>query len=48
MSYVTQLELLGGGNLSEGIRGLVELARLPSGEFWYRRAADDPDGARAL
>ena len=39
-SYVAQLEAQGGGNPSEGIRVLVELARLPSGEFWYR----EPEG----
>lgn len=34
-SYVEQLRAFGDGNLSEGIRRLVEEARTPSGKFWY-------------
>jgi len=34
-SYTEQLRSFGQGNLSDGIRRLVEEARLPSGAFWY-------------
>jgi hypothetical protein len=34
-SYAEQLRAFGDGNLSEGIRRLVEEARTPSGTFWY-------------
>jgi hypothetical protein len=34
-SYAEQLRAFGDGNLSEGIRRLVEEARTPSGMFWY-------------
>jgi hypothetical protein len=34
-SYAEQLRAFGAGNLSEGIRRLVEEARTPSGTFWY-------------
>ena len=34
-SYIEQLRRHGQGNLSEGIRRLVEEARTPSGHFWY-------------
>jgi len=34
-SYAEQLRAFGDGNLSEGIRRLVEEARTPSGKFWY-------------
>ncbi len=34
-SYIVQLERLGNGNLSEGIRYLVEFARTPSGALWF-------------
>lgn len=35
-SYVQQLEVLGGGNLSEGIRLLVETAYTFQGRLWYQ------------
>jgi hypothetical protein len=35
VSYVEQLRSFGAGNLSEGIRRLVEGARTPNGTFWY-------------
>lgn len=35
VSYAEQLRRFGGGNLSEGIRRLVEEARTPTGAFWY-------------
>jgi hypothetical protein len=35
VSYVQQLEVLGGGNLSEGIRLLVETAYTFQGQLWY-------------
>jgi len=41
-SYATQLAAFGGGNLSEGIRLLVEFARTPVGDFWYVPAAPAP------
>ncbi len=34
-SYIVQLERLGNGNLSEGIRYLVEFACTPSGALWF-------------
>jgi hypothetical protein len=34
-SYIEQLRRSGQGNLSEGIRRLVEEALTPSGHFWY-------------
>ena len=34
-SYIAQLERLGSGNLSEGIRSLVEFARTPAGALWF-------------
>ena len=34
-SYAEQLRALGAGNLSEGIRRLVEEARTPGGSCWY-------------
>jgi hypothetical protein len=34
-SYAAQLAAFGGGNLSEGIRMLVEFARTETGAFWY-------------
>jgi hypothetical protein len=34
-SYVAQLQAAGGGNVSEGIRWLVEHARTATGEAWY-------------
>ena len=34
-SYVHQLAAFGRGNLSDGIRMLVECARTDTGEFWY-------------
>jgi hypothetical protein len=34
-SYVRQLAAFGRGNLSDGIRLLVESARTDTGEFWY-------------
>jgi hypothetical protein len=41
-SYVDQLAAFGGGNLSEGIRMLVEFARTDTGAFWYVRAPAAP------
>ena len=41
-SYAAQLAAFGGGNLSEGIRMLVEFARTPFGDFWYVPAAPAP------
>lgn len=34
-SYAEQLRHFGDGNLSDGIRRLVEEARTPTGAFWY-------------
>ncbi len=34
-SYSAQLRRLGNGNLSEGIRSLVEFARTPAGALWF-------------
>jgi hypothetical protein len=34
-SYIRRLKVFGGGNLSEGIRALVEHARTESGAFWF-------------
>lgn len=34
-SYIEQLRRSGQGNLSEGIRRLVEEALTPAGKFWY-------------
>ena len=53
-SYAEQLRAFGDGNLSEGIRRLVEEARTPSGTFWYtlpgwaqptEQPRNPPDGA---
>lgn len=33
-SYIEQLRSFGDGNLSDGIRRLVEEARTPTGHFW--------------
>ena len=41
-SSVDQLAAFGGGNLSEGIRLLVEFARTPFGNFWYVPAERAP------
>jgi hypothetical protein len=41
-SYVAQLAAFGGGNLSEGIRMLVEFARTDTGAFWYVLAPPAP------
>ncbi len=38
-SYIDQLRRSGQGNLSEGIRRLVEEALTPAGQFWYRMPA---------
>jgi hypothetical protein len=45
-SYVDQLAAFGGGNLSEGIRMLVEFARTDTGAFWYVLADPAPPPAR--
>jgi hypothetical protein len=45
-SYVDQLAAFGGGNLSEGIRMLVEFARTDTGAFWYAPAPQTPHPAR--
>ena len=34
-SYIEKLEWQGNGDLSEGIRVLVEVARTPAGERWF-------------
>jgi hypothetical protein len=34
-SYIRQLERVGNGNLSEGIRFMLENARTPSGALWF-------------
>ena len=34
-SYIVQLERLGNGNLSEGIRFMLENARTPSSALWF-------------
>ena len=34
-SYIEKLEWQGNGDLSEGIRVLVEVARTPEGELWF-------------
>jgi hypothetical protein len=34
VSYAEQLEVLGHGNLSDGIRHLLETAHTPSGHLW--------------
>ena len=34
-SYIRQFERLGNGNLSEGIRFMLENARTPSGALWF-------------
>jgi hypothetical protein len=41
-SYVVQLEVLGQGNLSDGIRHLLETAHTPSGHLWLSPARTDP------
>lgn len=41
-SYVPHLEREGNGNLSEGIRFLVEQARTPGGGYWFRLNPADP------
>lgn len=41
-SYVPHLEREGNGNLSEGIRFLVEQARTPGGDYWFRLNPADP------
>jgi hypothetical protein len=41
-AYVAQLAAFGGGNLSEGIRMLVEFARTDTGAFWYVLAPAAP------
>jgi hypothetical protein len=45
-SYAAQLAAFGGGNLSEGIRMLVEFARTDTGAFWYVLADPAPPPAR--
>jgi len=41
-SYIRQLQRAGGGNLSEGIRLVLEFARTPSGGFWLDSPTADP------
>jgi hypothetical protein len=41
-SYLRQLPRAGGGNLSEGIRLVLEFARTPSGGFWLDAPCADP------
>ena len=41
-SYAAQLAAFGGGNLSEGLRLLVEFARTDTGAFWYVLADPAP------
>ena len=45
-SYADQLAAFGGGNLSEGIRLLVEFARTDTGAFWYVLADPAPTPPR--
>lgn len=45
-SYVHQLAAFGRGNLSDGIRLLVESARTDTGEFWYRLKEPAPHPPR--
>jgi len=44
-SYIDQLRRLGGDNLSEGIRRLVEEAHTATGQLWYvlPHWAEDPN-----
>jgi hypothetical protein len=46
-SYVEQLERFGSGNLSEGIRLLVEFAYTRDGTPWFRPAPERPPGPPA-
>ena len=41
-SYVRQLQRAGAGNLSDGIRLVLECARTPSGGFWLDSPSGDP------
>ena len=44
-SYIPHLEREGNGNLSEGVRFLMEQARTPGGDYWFRlNPADPADG----
>ena len=42
VSYVEQLTVLGAGNLSDGIRLLVEYAYTATGKRWYGSLRTDP------
>jgi hypothetical protein len=42
VSYVEQLTTFGAGNLSDGIRLLVELASTRNGKPWFSPPAGDP------
>jgi hypothetical protein len=42
ISYVEQLTTFGAGNLSEGIRSLVELAYTRNGKPWFSPPRMDP------
>jgi hypothetical protein len=42
VSYVRQLERAGHGNLSEGLRLVLEFACMPSGGFWLTSSRADP------
>jgi hypothetical protein len=42
VSYAEQLEVLGQGNLSDGIRQLLETAHTPSGHLWLSPPRSDP------
>jgi hypothetical protein len=42
VSYVEQLTIFGVGNLSEGIRLLVETACTPTGKLWLDAPCTDP------
>jgi hypothetical protein len=41
-SYIPHLEREGAGNLSEGVRFLMEQARTPGGDYWFRLNPADP------
>jgi hypothetical protein len=45
VSYVRRLEAAGHGNLSDGIRLVLEHTRLPDGAFWLTSPPPPPHGA---
>lgn len=46
-SYIWQLERVGNGNLSDGIRFVLEFARTPSGARWLEPPEPNPTSHRA-